>query len=55
MAKIPSTATGKVVKINYEIDDMPQTGHTLLQIETDGDEEGAAEQDLASSSSSDSD
>ena len=55
VAKIPSTATGKVVKINYEIDDMPQTGHTLLQIETDGDEEGAAEQDLAASSSSDSD
>jgi 2-oxoisovalerate dehydrogenase E2 component (dihydrolipoyl transacylase) len=43
VAKIPSTATGKVVSINYDIDDMPQTGHTLIQIETDGSE--AAEVD----------
>jgi len=49
VAKIPSTASGKVVAINYEIDDMPQTGHTLMQID-DGEDAGsadAAEPDLS--------
>ena len=49
VAKIPSTATGKIVALNYEVDDMPQTGHVLLQIETKDDELEAAEQDLGSS------
>ena len=58
VAKIPSTASGKIVAINYDIDDMPQTGHTLMQIDDGAGakaaSEEAAEPDLAAAASSDS-
>ena len=33
MAKIPSTATGKVTEINFGDDDICPVGHVLLKIE----------------------
>ncbi len=45
VAKIPSTATGKVTAINFGDDDIIPVGHVILEIEdVDG---GAAEVDAA--------
>lgn len=46
MAKIPSTATGKVVAIHFVDDDVIPVGHTMIEIEEEGegdDEPAAAE------------
>ena len=40
VAKIPSTATGKVTEINFGDDEIAPVGHVLLKIEsTDGETE----------------
>ena len=39
VAKIPSTATGKVTEINFGDDEIAPVGHILLKIETTEDEE----------------
>ena len=54
VAKIPSTAAGKVIALNYEIDDMPQTGHVLMQIDDGEDGEAEPAKPDYSTSSSDS-
>lgn len=38
MAKIPSTATGKVTAINFGDDEIIPVGHVMLEIEEEGDE-----------------
>jgi len=43
VAKIPSTATGKVTAINFGDDDIIPVGHTILTIEDDESEEAAPE------------
>jgi 2-oxoglutarate dehydrogenase E2 component (dihydrolipoamide succinyltransferase) len=42
VAKIPSTATGKITEINFSNDDIAPVGHILLKIETGADVEAAA-------------
>ena len=43
VAKIPSTATGKVTTINFGDDDIIPVGHIILEIEdVEGEEEVAA-------------
>jgi pyruvate/2-oxoglutarate dehydrogenase complex dihydrolipoamide acyltransferase (E2) component len=43
VAKIPSTATGKVTAINFGDDDIIPVGHIILEIEdVEGEEEVAA-------------
>jgi len=42
VAKIPSTASGKVTEINFANDDIAPVGHILLKIETGADVEVAA-------------
>lgn len=37
VAKIPSTCTGIVKEVNFEVDDVCAVGHQLLMIETEGD------------------
>lgn len=46
VAKIPSTASGKVTAIKFSADDIAPVGHVLLMIETDADNEQAAVPDL---------
>lgn len=48
VAKIPSTASGKVTAIKFVNDDIAPVGHVLMTIETDGSEleEEAAAPDL---------
>ena len=36
VAKIPSTCTGVVKSVKFEIDDVCLVGHSLLEIETEG-------------------
>ena len=36
MAKIPSTASGKITEINFGDDDIIPVGHVILQIEEEG-------------------
>ena len=48
MAKIPSTATGKVTEINFGDDEIIPVGHIILKIEEEGEgEEGSSEVDAA--------
>jgi pyruvate/2-oxoglutarate dehydrogenase complex dihydrolipoamide acyltransferase (E2) component len=42
VAKIPSTASGKVTAIKFNADDIAPVGHVLLMIETDSASEQAA-------------
>lgn len=42
VAKIPSTASGKVTAIKFNADDIAPVGHVLLMIETDAAQEQAA-------------
>ena len=37
MAKIPSTATGKITEIRFGDDDIIPVGHVILKIEEEGD------------------
>ena len=43
VAKIPSTAAGKITAINFSADDIAPVGHTILQIETDSSQAAAVE------------
>jgi len=52
VAKIPSTCTGTVKEISYEVDDVCLVGHTLIRIEVDGEGEDDAVDTSDSSSSS---
>ena len=47
MAKIPSTATGKITAINFGDDEVIPVGHVMVTIEDEGSEEAAAEVDAA--------
>ena len=38
VAKIPSTCTGTVREIKYEVDDVCLVGHHLIKIEVEGEE-----------------
>ena len=38
MAKIPSTATGKITEINFGDDEIIPVGHIILQIDESGEE-----------------
>ena len=40
VAKIPSTATGKVTAINFGDDDIIPVGHVMLEIEEEGESSG---------------
>ena len=51
MAKIPSTATGKVIEINFGDDEIVPVGHIMLKIDESG-EEGSSEVDAAEPASS---
>ncbi len=42
VAKIPSTATGKITEIRFGDDDIIPVGHVILKIEEEGDESAAA-------------
>lgn len=42
VAKIPSTATGKITAINFGDDEVIPVGHIILTIEDDGSDEAAA-------------
>lgn len=41
VAKIPSTASGKVTSIKFVNDDVAPVGHVLLTIDTEGEAEAA--------------
>ena len=41
MAKIPSTATGKVTEINFGDDEIIPVGHVILTIDEEGDSSSA--------------
>ena len=43
VAKIPSTASGKVTEINFGDDDIAPVGHVLLRIDSEGDGEEAVD------------
>ena len=47
VAKIPSTATGKITGINFGDDEVIPVGHVILTIEEEGEEAAAAEVDAA--------
>ena len=47
VAKIPSTATGKITAINFGDDDVIPVGHVIMTIEDSGSAEAAAEVDAA--------
>ena len=49
VAKIPSTATGKVTEINFGDDDICPVGHVLLKIEAgeEGEDSSAPVEDAA--------
>ena len=47
VAKIPSTATGKVTAINFGDDDIIPVGHVMLVIEEEGGESASNEVDAA--------
>lgn len=38
MAKIPSTCSGVVKSVKFEVDDVCLVGHALLEIEAEGSE-----------------
>ena len=42
VAKIPSTATGKVTAINFGDDEIIPVGHVMLEIEEEGGESSAS-------------
>ena len=55
VAKIPSTCTGVVREVSYEVDDVCLVGHKLIKIESEeeGETEEASAAQTSSSSSSD--